>query len=306
MELPIFLGFVLFLLITVVILTIVVNWKPREKVSDASGSTLQIPDRKVPSTKKVTVFEEPEHAPYATTPINSVDDYEYSMVFQQEGDRAMTKAQRDLLMSQYPMDWTVQPPSSALFQQGLAKYKEAFENPSKQKAEWSEDVYKQVSGDNMIPPDTLAIEQQEREILATYKPKDPESLKTYDAADAKELIKRIYSSKGKVAEFQETKPGVYVILQTRDKNEKIVYEDDINESAPPVAGETQAAATMDANKAVGENTIEVPPAVQQVQGGMDPFFSPGTKTRDGKWDYTSWTPGLERMFAPTEPRQNWF
>jgi hypothetical protein len=62
--------------------------------------------------------------PYATDNIQSVDDYEYSMVFQNEGDRAMTKATRDLLMSQYPMDWTVQPPSSDLFQQGLAAYKD--------------------------------------------------------------------------------------------------------------------------------------------------------------------------------------
>ncbi len=303
MELPTFLGFVFFLLVAILTMTILIHWKA-PSISDASGSSI-VP-RLAPKTKTVTVFEEPEYAPFATTPINSVDDYEYSMVFQQEGDKAMTKAQRDLLMSQYPMDWSTQPPSSALFQEGLAKFKEAFENPSKQKAEWTEDVYKQVSGDNMIPPDTLAVEQQEREILATYKPKDPESLKTYDAADAKEIMKRIYSSKGKVAEYQEVRPGVYVVLQTRDKNEKIVYEDDMDGTHPPVAGETQAAATMDANKAVGENTIEVPPAVEQVQGGMDPFFSPGTKARDGKWDYTSWTPGLERMFAPTEPRANWY
>jgi hypothetical protein len=201
------------------------------------------------------------------------------------------------------MDWSTQPPSSAGFQQGLAKFKEAFENPSKQKPEWTEDMYKQVNGDNMIPPDTMALEQQEREILATYKPKDPESLKTYDAADAKEIIKRIYAKKGQVAEYQEVKPGVFVIIQSRDKNEKVIYEDDAEVDANNLP---KAAATMEANKEVGENTIQVPPAAVELQGGLDPFFSPGQKTRDGKWDYTSWTPGLERMFAPTEPRTNWF
>ncbi len=299
MELPTFFGFSMFLLIVLIVMTMVIYWKPAEvkEVKDASGSVLE-------KEKSVTVYEEPPFAPYATTPINSVDDYEYSMVFQQEGDRAMTKAQRDMLMSQYPMDWTVQPPSSALFQQGLAKFKEAFENPAKaQKAEWTEDMYKQVSGDNMIPPDTLAVEQQEREILATYKPKDPESLKTYDAADAKEIIKRIYAKKGQVAEYQEVKPGVFVVLQSRDKNEKVVYEDEEN---IPVDAVPKAAATLEANKEVGENTIQVPPAAMEVQQGLDPFFTPGQKTRDGKWDYTSWTPGLERMFAPSEPRTNWF
>ena len=300
MELPIFLGFVVFLLITVWILSVVAYWKPAEapiETKDASGSDVQ------KTTPQVTVYEEPPFAPYATTPINGVDDYEYSMVFQQEGDRGITKAQRDLLMSQYPMDWSVQPPSSALFQQGLAHFKEAFENPSKQKAEWSEDIYKQVNGDNMIPPDTMALEQQEREILATYKPKDPESLKTYDGDDVKEIIKRIYSRKGQVAEYQEVKPGVFVVLQSRDKNEKVIYEDDAEVDANNLP---KAAATMEANQEVGENTIQVPPAAVELQGGLDPFFSPGQKTRDGKWDYTSWTPGLERMFAPTEPRTNWF
>ena len=144
MELPTFLGFVTFILVTIVLVTVLVYWKPSnesdsesesesDSKKDVSGSELE-KKGKVPD---VVVYEEPPFAPYATTPINSVDDYEYSMVFQQEGDKAMTKAQRDLLMSQYPMDWTVQPPSSALFQQGLAKFKEAFENPSKQKAEWN-------------------------------------------------------------------------------------------------------------------------------------------------------------------------
>jgi signal peptidase I len=298
MELPVFLGLIVFLLLLVSAVLVLTYIKPSSKREDASGSV--IPDHKVPEKgkKEVTVFEEPAYAPYATTPINGVDDYEYSMVFQNEGDnKALTKAQRDLLMSKYPMDWSTQPPSSELFQQGLAKFKEGFK--SEKPMEWSEDIYKQVSGDNMIPPDTRALELQEREILATYVPKKPGELTTYDAADAKEIIKRIYAKKGQVAEYQEVKPGVFVIVQARDKNEKIVYEDDAQASG-------EAPATMDANPAVGENTIVVPPAAKEVQEGLDPFFTPNAKTRDGKWDYTSWTPGLERMFAPTEPRQNWY
>lgn len=47
------------------------------------------------------------------------------MVFQNEGDRELSTALRNKLMSQYPMDWSTQPPSSAQFQAGL---RESFEN----------------------------------------------------------------------------------------------------------------------------------------------------------------------------------
>ena len=74
------------------------------------------------------LFNQDISPPYATDDIQSVDDYEFNMVFQNEGDRGVTKSTRDLLMSQYPMDWTTQPPSSSHFQEGLANYKEGFAN----------------------------------------------------------------------------------------------------------------------------------------------------------------------------------
>jgi hypothetical protein len=196
------------------------------------------------------------------------------------------------------MDWSTQPPSSAQFQKGL----EGFQNEQKDKLnkpEFTADLYKHIDGSDMIPPDKLELDKKEREILATYKPKDPESLKTYDADDAKEIIKKIYDAKGEVAQYMEERPGVFVILDTYKKNRVIEWEDDVNKAE-------QAPASMDANAKAGENTIVVPPAAYEYSNGLDPFFTPSTKTRDGKWDYTSWTPGLERPFAPTEARINWY
>ena len=242
--------------------------------------------------------------PFTTAPIQNVDDYEYNMIFQNEGDRGVTKAQRDMLMSKYPMDWSVQPPSSSLFQQGLASFKESFENPL---PEQKGNPYTTVDGTNMTPPDTLSSELKEREILATYVPKKPNELTTYDAADAKELIHKIYDAKGLVPDYKETSKNVFMIVGTRRKDEKIVYEDE------------EAAATVGPNAAVGEGVpvqpsgttmgeaqVVVPAIASEVQLGLDPFFTAGSKTRDGRWDYTRWTPGLERMFAPTESRTEWY
>ena len=231
--------------------------------------------------------------PYATDTILSVDDYEYNMVFQNEGDRAMTKATRDMLMSQYPMDWTVQPPSSDLFQQGLASYKESFQNPQDLP---KKNPYMSIDGSDMTPP----VYTDEKDILATYTPKKPNELTTYDAADAKEIVDKIYGAKGLVADFKKTGDNTYTVMGTRPINEKVVYEGEeqqrdasgapTSSQAVPSAGEFIVPATVD--------NFKVP----------DPFFTVNhsDRARDGKWNYASWTPGLERSFAPTEPQTHWY
>lgn len=234
--------------------------------------------------------------PFAKKGIMDVDDYEYSMVFKNEGDRAITKQMRDKLMSQYPMDWTVQPPSSESFQQGMAAYKESFENPPPAP---KFNLYASVDGTSMTPPDMTALEQKELEVLQRYTPKDPKSLTTYDAADAKEIIERIYAVKGLKAEYKETAPNQFTVFSTRPIDEQPVFEDEEDHA--------NAQATSGANTQANENTIVIPTYVKSsLNAGLDPFYTPGEKTRDGAWDYTSWTPGLERMFAPNAPLNKWY
>lgn len=240
----------------------------------------------------VKMVDDPSKAhPYTTAPINGVDDYEYSMIAHNEGDRAMTKASRDAFTSAYPRDWSVQPPSSELFQQGLAEFKQ---KPKAEPFDNEVSPYANLDG-TATPPDTQASEIKERETLQTYVPKSPQSLTTYDAADAKEIVDRVYGAKGLIAEVKQTQPNVFTIVGTRKINEKVVYEDE------------QAPASTQPVAASGEGVIQVPPAA--ATGGanlQDKFFNTDTPTRQGKWDYTSWTPGLERAFAPTEPQPNWF
>lgn len=233
-------------------------------------------------------FEEPPVTvtpPFAITPINEVDDYEYSVVFQNEGSKGITKANRDLLMSAYPMDWSTHPPSSAVFEQGFADFVQDLAEKSRT-PQSGPNPYANLEG-GTLPPVT------EKEILATYIPKKPHELTTYDAADAKEIIDRIYSAKGLIADMKPstTDSNVFVITGVRNKASPISYEPDAQASEGPVI-------------ATGENTIQVP--VVPSEQSLDPFFTPGDSTRDGKWDYTRFTPGLERSFAPNEPMQNWY
>jgi hypothetical protein len=259
-------------------------------------------------TKKEDLNREPNldveiervEVPYETAPISDLGDYEYNLVYQNESDTALTKELRDKLMSQYPMHWTTYPPSSSQFQIGN---RESFQNP---RPNVPDDAapYQNITGATMQPPDSGAVEREERKILQTYVPKFPPSPTEYDKADVEDLIKKIYDAKGMVPEFkQRDGTNIYEVISTRKKDEKIVYEDEVAGTAP-VQGKKPVAEAM-------EQTV-VPPtgAKDLVSSNKDSFFEEGTpKSKLGKmnqWDYTAFTPGLERMFAPTEPRQNWY
>jgi len=264
-----------------------------KKVEDASGA--EPPSEAEFSSVDVEVSQ-PEK-PYATSEIMGVDDYEYNMVFNNESDKELSTDLRNKLMSQYPMDWSTQPPSSSQFQQGM---REMFEDAKREKVvepDAAMNPYTAITDESLLPPDTLKMEQEERKILQTYQPKHAGDLTTYDVDDAMELIKRIYDKKGEIPQVIKKKDNVYEVIGTRKKDEKIVYEET----------EGDAPTSEDPVTEVGENTIIVPQAAVDKNSALDPFYEPthGNRTRTGRWSYRQWTPGLERMFAPTESKADW-
>ena len=231
--------------------------------------------------------------PYDQQPIQDLDDYEYNLIYTNESDRVLNKELRDKLMSQYPMNWTTYPPSSTQFQAG---YKESFQNATQDVPDDAK-PYQNISGSTMAPPDLGTIEKEERKILQTYTPEFPPTATTYDDRDANKLIKKIYDAKGLIPVVNHKEgTNVYEIVGTRRKNEKVVYEDD------------EAPVTRRANPDAGEGTVPVISAVNQLTtSSRDSFYAPENNKGSGNpWQYTAWTPGLERVFAPTEPKQNWY
>lgn len=243
----------------------------------------------------------PPDMPYAATGIESLDDYEYNLVFQNEGNREIGKRQISDAMFRYPLDWSVQPPSSAVFQQGM----EAFENQQRADADPNRtpmdlSQFKSISGQDMVPPNLDALDADEKKILAMYSP-DPIEGETEEKCHkdtpfekAQKLVKKIYDKRGEVAVLEPSRQGqnVYEITEVFKRNEPIVWEDEVPE---PSRAEMR-----------GEQRIEVPRTVNDLAAGLDPFFEARPTTRMSKNDYTKWTPGLERMFAPTYPQTNWY
>jgi hypothetical protein len=232
--------------------------------------------------------------PVAKDNIQSLDDYEYNMVYQNESDRELSTALKNKLMSQRPMEWSGLPPSSSQFQAGL---RESFQNGSPTVPDNAQ-PYQDVNGGAMVPPDTEAIEMEERKILQSYKPPSTQELGSYSAEeDPEKLIQRLYDTKGLIPRIAHKEgTNVYEIVGVRRRDEKILYED---EEAPASLGPVAGA---------GEAQIVVPPTAYDTAAAKDPYYdktSPGGKSRIGKWDYQSWTPGLDRMFAPTNATQAW-
>jgi hypothetical protein len=240
-------------------------------------------------TSSATVTLTPTNTPYDTGRINDLGDYEMNYIYSNESDKPLEKKVRDQLMSQRPMDWTGYPPSSSQFQAGL---RESFEN-AKPHVPDDAKPYENVSGDNMSPPDMSAVEKDERKILQTYKPTFPPTATSYDPRDAAKLIKELYDAKGLIPQVKHKEgTNVYEIVGTRKKGEKVVYED-------------EAAATTTSNASAGEGNIQVPYAVNDMMTSTKDNFYDKAAGKKNPWDYTSWTPGLERMFAPSEPRTEW-
>jgi hypothetical protein len=233
--------------------------------------------------------------PVAKGRIDSISDYEYNMIFQEESDnREISQALKNKLMSQRPMEWAGLPPSSEKFQAGL---RESFENATPSVPN-NPQPFTNISGQNMVPPDTESTEMEERKILQTYKPPTAEKISTYNAdEDPDALIKRIYDVKGLVPTVAHKEgTNVYEVIGVRRKDEKILYED---EEAPASKGPVQHA---------GEAKIGIPPVAWDTAVAADPYYDKsnmGGRTRSGKWDYQAWTPGLERMFAPTNANEAW-
>jgi hypothetical protein len=237
------------------------------------------------------VIMEYDASPSVVNKIMSVDDYEYSAVYGADSEKALSAEMRNKLLSQRPMDWATLPPESARFQAGV---KETFENATHTVPDDAK-PYQDINGGSMAPPDTDSMEMREREMLQTYAPKPVGGdMTTYDGKDVDDLIRRIYDKKGLIPTVAHKKDtNVYEVVGVRRKDDKVVYE---GEEAPAATGPVQKA---------GEATITVPAAAVDMAASNDPYYDTTPKQKRS-WDYQAWTPGLERMFAPTEPKQSWY
>jgi hypothetical protein len=252
--------------------------------------------------KGVEVSTEDEQT-YALTPIKKLDDYEYSRVFQveKESRNELERTTVNALTSQRQFDWSQLPFNSehrATNEQSMSgrRLVEGF-TPTV-----TEPFFQAIAGDSMAPQDLQELDEREQAILQQYAPKNTENLMEHDTDDVQALVKKLYESdpdwdpvveKVSSGEFQVTK-----LIPKRKKDDGQFAD----ERVPTV---TEA---IESGMTAGKPKIQ---PKMEISGKQDPYFDKtGVLDYEGdrfyRYDnFAKWTPGLERMFAPTLDQNDW-
>jgi hypothetical protein len=240
------------------------------------------------------IMEDDADKPYATTPIMKLADYdvELDVVANLEGSKEESDERVNKLLSARPYDWSSLPPAARTFQEKQANWLLGAAGNSMAAGAVNFGAHVKESFADQ-PPDYDSIEEEEQKILATYVPEKSANLSKYSAEDVNTLIERIYKKRGLVAEVKEAPNGVYEVVSTRPINEKVLFEDELEANVVREGGGAAA-------------TIQVPTAAAATAAGLDPYYEPQSSMRTGRSQYMQWTPGLERMFAPTYDKVNWY
>lgn len=241
--------------------------------------------------------------PWDTTPINDVDDYDRTQVYESERNSrqgAMSTAVINELGNKYQMDWAQLPFNS----EAKAAQEDAFvagrlENVYREPK--SGTFFKTMMGDSLFPPNVDEREQNERKILNTYKP--PQVAKNEEEAETTmigRLVKKLFASD----------PDYEPVVEKSGPNKW-----DITELIPKPKKETWADADQGTSIDSAVRSGWIPPqASMQIfdhQVADPAFYRTGVADQDNGrfWnykDFNKFTPGLERMFAPSMSQRDWY
>jgi hypothetical protein len=238
----------------------------------------------------------PPDKPYITSPIYDLDDYELSVIFQNQSGKEASQKQISDAMSRYPMDWSNLPQNSQVFEENKQAFLEQQEKKEVQ-PNYTDSLYKEIDGSDMKPLDTGALEAEEQKILQTYKPESSKGLLSYSLDDVKHLVDKIYKKRGLIPTIVPSKQArdAWEITEVQPEHPNIVWEDDVERMTE-----------RERQTLRNEELIQVPYTVTDLQAGLDPFYQARSRVREDKYNYTGWVPGLERAFAPTYPIKDWY
>lgn len=256
-------------------------------------------------------FPAPGEQTYAKTPINSLDDYEYNRVFELENRPRMAELSKQIknnLLGALQLDWPILPYSSeakAVLEEQFvdARMQDGFRDPK------SGVFFKNMEGVDISPPDEDAAAAREAKILSAYQPTD---ITTHVVDDEYERVAKV------VAQQYSTDPDWEPVVEKRGPHQYAVTElrprvAKSKDGEEEVVWEGEEATTVSQARQQGlMEGGDVKPTSMTIQDNLqDPFFAKtgvADHSNDRFWRYdqfSQWTPGLERMFAPTDPTNEW-
>jgi len=251
-------------------------------------------------TRDVLDFNNTEETS-AKTPINKLDDYEYTRVFQQErGSRnVVSQATKNELLSSRILDWANLPFNS----EERAEKEDAFVEDRMQnlyQEPKSGVFFSNMQGVQLEPPDVDAAKEREQKILASYRPTDitKHVIDNKMEAVAKLVHDEYKEDKNWEPVVRKTGENTFEVFELLPKRKKESYEEE----------QTKTLAMAE-----GDGTAHPIPTIDiDAHNRGDPYFDKagvGDQDNNRFWnykDFNKWTPGLERMFAPTADNRAWF
>ena len=241
-----------------------------------------------------------ESGPNARTPIDKLDDYEYTRVFESERQsrNKLDEDSKNDLLKKRATDWAILPFNS----ETRAKQEDEFIAGRMESANRDPKtgiLFNTMEGKTLEPPDVEAARLREQQILASYRPTDVS--KHIVDNDTEAVARLVMAEYGQDREWEPVVEQVgdnqWQVTELRPKARKERYED----------GTTANVSMMDSTKTINPRpTIDIDDRIQN-----DPYFdknAPGANPSKF-WNYNdfrAWTPGLERMFAPTADTKAWY
>lgn len=239
----------------------------------------------------------------ARTPINKLDDYEYTRVFQTEDQsrNTLSKEAKNDLLEKHNLDWANLPFNS----EDRAEKEDEF-IAGRMDNYWRDPksgaFFNTVDGKNVMPPDTEAEHMREQKILSSYRPTDiSEHVIDSETEEVAKMVSQIYENDPNWSPIiTKVDDGKYAVTELIPKTRKERFED---------------AKTIGMATTVGFGDQERDPKASiEISDQMrnDPFFDKGgVRDNDNNrvWNYNDfrkWTPDLERMFAPTAATKAWY
>lgn len=243
---------------------------------------------KSPALKKDHTMTLPNASFMPENKTRPADEYELSAVFQNQGTREATQQQINDAMTRYPLDWSNHGPNSQHFQEEQALYEK-----QKDKLPQPEAYYGNMDGVKDALVDNAAQEEEERKILQTYQPKSSKGLLQYSVDDVKSLLHKVYDKKGLIPVVAKSKqgPNIWEVIEVKEKDPKIVWEDEIANATPAQAQSMRM-----------EESITVPYPASDLAANLDPFMRARESTRKGVAHMDT---DLERMFDTVKPVPAW-
>jgi hypothetical protein len=240
----------------------------------------------------------------AQTPIGRLDDYEYSRVYQSEKqsrNSPLSKETKDKLLSQRILDWASLPFNSEERAEQedefiAGRMENGFRDPK------TGVFFSNMEGKQVLPPDEEALKLKEAALLSAYRPTEiTKHVMDSETERVADLVSKMYAEDPNWEPVVEkTGPHKWAVTELRPKTRKEKWED--AQTVSIATAEEQGIATVN------------PSASIQIYDRQrnDPYFDKqGIKDSDNDrfWayqDFNKWTPGLERMFAPTAENKAWY